>query len=228
MTKYFIFIMIPIGWPHHMFNANREAGDFSEKIPPVTWAVALKTALCLVKSLCGVKLFPLHVAVSIHSLRFRNNSGHFLGVWVYNCVWYIKMTNWKISVDLCCVQVSNWQVKNCYWWRQAKQADQEEQTSDLCPRKLQQSQQWDENSICRGDLIYASFSRLFRFKWNGLCAEVRKSFCYEAEQLMHKSLLKAEHPFGIKILKYLVYCWKKIANFYVAYLALLEKMQVGN
>ena len=50
----FIFIMIPIGWPHHIFNANREAGDFSEKIPPVTWAVALKTALCLVKSLCGV------------------------------------------------------------------------------------------------------------------------------------------------------------------------------
>ena len=43
-----------------------------------------------------------------------------------------------------------------------------------------------------------------------------------------ESLLNAEHPFGVKILKYLVYCWKKIANFSVAYLALLEKMQVVN
>lgn len=103
MTKYFIFIMIPIWWPCHIFNANREAGDFSEKIPPVTWAVALKTALCLVKSLCVVNLFPLHVAVSIHSLRFRNNIGRSLGVWVYNCVWYIRVTNWKISVWICVV-----------------------------------------------------------------------------------------------------------------------------
>lgn len=73
----------------------------------------------------------------------------------------VVIPKWKDQcMETFWLQEHNWQVEKKYWRGQAKQGDQEEQDTALCPGTLQQSQLWPEISFNRGNLIFKCLSLL--------------------------------------------------------------------